>query len=45
MAAGGPAQIRGQVGRWLAALLAGEGCGVPLEEPQDWSGWNAKRRC
>ena len=45
MAAGGPAAIRDRVRRWLAALLAKEGCDVPLEEPRDWSGWDATRRC
>jgi len=45
MAAAGPAAIRGQVRAWLADLLAGEGCEVPLDEPQDWSGWDVRRRC
>jgi ring-1,2-phenylacetyl-CoA epoxidase subunit PaaC len=45
MAAGGPAAIRGQVRAWLADLLAGEGCEVPLDEPRDWSGWDVRRRC
>ena len=39
-----PAAVRAQVRAWLSELLAAEGCDVPLPEPQDWSGWDEKRR-
>jgi 1,2-phenylacetyl-CoA epoxidase catalytic subunit len=40
----GPAAVREQVRAWLDDLLANEGCTVALPEPEDWSGWNEKRR-
>jgi len=41
----GPAGVREQVRRWLDDVLLAEGCHVPLPEPEDWSGWDVKRRC
>jgi ring-1,2-phenylacetyl-CoA epoxidase subunit PaaC len=43
--AAGPAEVRTQVRDWLSALLEREGCQVALPEPQDWSGWDERRRC
>ena len=35
----GPAEQREQVRSWLAALVE-----LELDEPGDWSGWDAERR-
>jgi phenylacetate-CoA oxygenase PaaI subunit len=40
----GPAAIRGRVRDWLTALLHAERADVALEEPADWSDWDAERR-
>lgn len=40
----GPAEQREQVRAWLAALLAGEGVELTLDEPSDWSAWDAGTR-
>ncbi len=40
----GPAAIRARVRDWLTALLQAEGAVVALEEPSDWSGWDAEQR-
>ena len=42
--AAGPAAVREQVRAWLDDLLRAEGCEVALPEPEDWSGWDEKRR-
>jgi ring-1,2-phenylacetyl-CoA epoxidase subunit PaaC len=39
-----PGSVREQVRTWLDALLFTEGCAVTLTEPEDWSGWDEKRR-
>jgi ring-1,2-phenylacetyl-CoA epoxidase subunit PaaC len=39
-----PADQREQVRAWLVALLAREGVEIALEEPADWSAWDAERR-
>jgi len=44
MIARGPAAQREQVRAWLVALLAAEDVTIALEEPSDWSHWDAKRR-
>jgi ring-1,2-phenylacetyl-CoA epoxidase subunit PaaC len=44
MLAFGPADVRRQVRDWLADLLAKEGCEAKLDDPTDWSGWDATRR-
>jgi 1,2-phenylacetyl-CoA epoxidase catalytic subunit len=35
---------REQVRAWLAALLEAEGVSLSLDEPSDWSSWDAERR-
>jgi 1,2-phenylacetyl-CoA epoxidase catalytic subunit len=40
----GPAHQREQVRAWLAGLLAPEGVTIALEEPADWSAWDASTR-
>jgi 1,2-phenylacetyl-CoA epoxidase catalytic subunit len=45
MAGAGPAEIREQVRSWLGGLLEAEGCAPALPEPEDWSAWDATRRC
>jgi len=44
MVAEGPAAIRARVRDWLSALLRSEGAAVTLEDPTDWSGWDAELR-
>jgi ring-1,2-phenylacetyl-CoA epoxidase subunit PaaC len=39
-----PAFQREQMRAWLVALLAEEGVQIALEEPSDWSAWDAERR-
>jgi ring-1,2-phenylacetyl-CoA epoxidase subunit PaaC len=39
-----PGRVREQVRTWLDELLLTEGCAVTLAEPEDWSGWDEKRR-
>jgi 1,2-phenylacetyl-CoA epoxidase catalytic subunit len=39
-----PGSVREQVRTWLDELLFTEGCAVTLPEPEDWSGWDDKRR-
>jgi 1,2-phenylacetyl-CoA epoxidase catalytic subunit len=39
-----PAAQREQVRAWLVALLAEEGVTIALDEPADWSRWDADRR-
>jgi 1,2-phenylacetyl-CoA epoxidase catalytic subunit len=39
-----PGSVREQVRTWLDELLFAEGCAVTLPEPEDWSGWDEKRR-
>jgi len=39
-----PAAQREQVRAWLVALLAAEGVAIALDEPSDWSRWDAERR-
>jgi 1,2-phenylacetyl-CoA epoxidase catalytic subunit len=39
-----PAAQREQVRSWLVDLLAAEGATITLDEPTDWSRWNAERR-
>ncbi|HEY6696267.1 MAG TPA: Phenylacetic acid catabolic protein [Solirubrobacteraceae bacterium] len=39
-----PGSVREQVRTWLDELLFTEGCAVTLPEPEDWSGWDEKRR-
>jgi 1,2-phenylacetyl-CoA epoxidase catalytic subunit len=39
-----PGAVREQVRTWLDELLFTEGCAVTLAEPEDWSGWDGKRR-
>ena len=39
-----PRRVREQVRTWLDELLLTEGCAVTLAEPEDWSGWDEKRR-
>jgi 1,2-phenylacetyl-CoA epoxidase catalytic subunit len=39
-----PGAVREQVRTWLDELLFTEGCAVTLVEPEDWSGWDGKRR-
>jgi 1,2-phenylacetyl-CoA epoxidase catalytic subunit len=39
-----PGAVREQVRTWLDDLLFAEGCAVTLAEPEDWSGWDEKRR-
>jgi 1,2-phenylacetyl-CoA epoxidase catalytic subunit len=38
------AQQREQVRAWLVELLAAEGVAIELDEPADWSSWDAERR-
>jgi 1,2-phenylacetyl-CoA epoxidase catalytic subunit len=38
------AQQREQVRAWLVDLLAAEGVAIELDEPADWSSWDAERR-
>ena len=40
----GPAHQRQQVRSWLIDLLAAEEAAIALEEPADWSGWDAATR-
>jgi len=44
MVSEGPDAVRGRVRDWLSDLLAAEGCGVGLEDPSDWSGWDETTR-
>jgi ring-1,2-phenylacetyl-CoA epoxidase subunit PaaC len=44
MVSEGPDAVRGRVRDWLAALLEAEGCGVALDDPGDWSGWDEATR-
>ena len=44
MIARGPAAQREQVRAWLVALLDAEGVTITLEEPTDWSRWDAATR-
>jgi 1,2-phenylacetyl-CoA epoxidase catalytic subunit len=44
MVAAPPGKIREQVRDWLDELLAAEGCTAELPEPEDWSGWDERRR-
>jgi 1,2-phenylacetyl-CoA epoxidase catalytic subunit len=44
MVARGPAEQRAQMRDWLAGLLAAEGVAIALDEPADWSAWDAERR-
>jgi ring-1,2-phenylacetyl-CoA epoxidase subunit PaaC len=44
MVAGGPDAIRGRVRDWLCELLAAEQASVPLDDPSDWSNWDAQQR-
>jgi 1,2-phenylacetyl-CoA epoxidase catalytic subunit len=39
-----PAAQREQVRAWLVDLLAAEGVEIALDEPADWSRWDAERR-
>jgi hypothetical protein len=39
-----PASQREQVRAWLVDLLAAEGVTITLDEPTDWSRWDAERR-
>jgi ring-1,2-phenylacetyl-CoA epoxidase subunit PaaC len=39
-----PAHQREQVRAWLVALLAAEGATIELDEPADWSAWDAGSR-
>ena len=39
-----PGSVREQVRTWLDELLFTEGCAVTLPEPENWSGWDEKRR-
>jgi 1,2-phenylacetyl-CoA epoxidase catalytic subunit len=39
-----PAHQREQVRSWLVDLLAAEGVAITLEEPADWSAWDAATR-
>jgi len=40
----GPAAVRRRVRDWLTALLHGEGAGVALDDPADWSDWDPEHR-
>ncbi|MGH2872452.1 MAG: Phenylacetic acid catabolic protein [Solirubrobacteraceae bacterium] len=44
MVAEGPDAVRGRVHVWLAQLLGAERLAVALDDPRDWSGWNASAR-
>jgi 1,2-phenylacetyl-CoA epoxidase catalytic subunit len=44
MVSEGPAAVRGRVRDWLAGLLGAHGAEVTLEEPADWSSWDAEHR-
>jgi 1,2-phenylacetyl-CoA epoxidase catalytic subunit len=44
MVAKTPAQQREQMRAWLVALLGGEGVAIALDEPADWSRWDAVTR-
>ena len=44
MVADGPAVIRGRVRDWLGELLAGERANVALDDPAEWSNWDAQQR-
>jgi 1,2-phenylacetyl-CoA epoxidase catalytic subunit len=44
MVSDGPGVIRDRVRQWLLALLQAQGATAALQEPDDWSGWNAERR-
>ena len=40
----GPDGVRQRVRGWLSALLEAEGCGVALDDPVDWAGWDEVTR-
>jgi phenylacetate-CoA oxygenase PaaI subunit len=40
----GPAEIRRRVREWLSGLLDAEGCGLAMNDPADWSGWDEVTR-
>jgi 1,2-phenylacetyl-CoA epoxidase catalytic subunit len=40
----GPDEVRRRVREWLAELLAAEGMEMVLEDPTDWSQWDAQTR-
>ena len=44
MVAEGPDAIRGRVRDWLGELLAAEQASVVLDDPTDWSRWDAQQR-
>jgi 1,2-phenylacetyl-CoA epoxidase catalytic subunit len=44
MVAAAPGLVRAQVRSWLQDVLSAQDCVVPLADPSDWSGWDAKRR-
>ncbi len=44
MVSEGPDAVRRRVRDWLSARLDAEGCGVPLDDPVDWSGWDEVTR-
>lgn len=44
MVSEGPAAVRDRVREWLTALLREQGIDVTLEEPTDWSRWDAEHR-
>ena len=44
MVSEGPDAVRGRVRHWLSRLLDAEGCGVALNDPADWSGWDEVTR-
>jgi ring-1,2-phenylacetyl-CoA epoxidase subunit PaaC len=44
MVSEGPGAVRRRVGDWLSALLDAEGCPVALNDPADWSEWDAVTR-
>jgi 1,2-phenylacetyl-CoA epoxidase catalytic subunit len=44
LVAHGPDHLRGQVASWLTALLAAQDTTIELDDPTDWSHWDAERR-
>jgi len=44
MVSEGPDAVRRRVREWLSRLLDAEGCGVALDDPTAWSGWDPVTR-